>query len=80
MAMRFTMDEFEELYAQRVGVEVEELKAIGLHAVPCPCKESWCLGFDMASETPEVDPQRVLADYVAWKRKFNNLEEDRRSA
>lgn len=45
---RMTIEEFEAGYAARLGVTVEELRAMGRFAAPCDCGDESCQGFQMA--------------------------------
>jgi len=46
---------FEWQYARRSGLTVEELHDLGLQAVPCQCKESFCRGWAMLHGDPPDD-------------------------
>ena len=46
-----TRDEFEQQYAQRSKLTVEQLHAYGLLGVPCSCGEDGCEGWQMVIES-----------------------------
>jgi len=48
MKPKLTRDEFERRYAERSGITVAELYALGRYALPCDCGEPGCEGWQMA--------------------------------
>ena len=60
-----TREEFEQQYAARSGVTIEELRRLGCHAEPCACADESCRGWQMVTNmratgavptfTPESD-------------------------
>lgn len=45
-----TKEEFETNYAHRSGMFVEDLRALGLFAIPCDCENEGCKGWQMVSQ------------------------------
>lgn len=46
-----TRDEFEQSYAERSGLTIDELHGMDLYAVPCNCGEDGCKGWQMRNLT-----------------------------
>jgi hypothetical protein len=44
-------EKFEREYAERSGISLDELRALGLRAYTCKCDYEECHGFQMMSES-----------------------------
>lgn len=58
-----TRDEFEAAYAQRAGLTVEQLRALGRIVRPCWCGADDCPGWQSVSRTFAEEQDR---DWPEW--------------
>lgn len=56
-----TAEEFEQWYAERVGLSVAALRARGREVRPCDCGDVICDGWQMAY-IDDDDPRRALKE------------------
>jgi hypothetical protein len=60
MAKRITADEFEAQYAERSGLSIAELRALGRVVVPCDCREEGCEGWQQMSRERALEREGVI--------------------
>jgi len=62
---KLTKDEFEQRYAERSGITVAELYALGRYALPCDCGEPGCEGWQMAHDAAkEVQGKKTIIEFL----------------
>lgn len=54
-----TREQFEQGYAERSKLTVEQLRELGCEAVPCDCSDPTCCGWRMKSQP---DPEERTDD------------------
>lgn len=52
-------EEFEREYAERSGISLDELRALGLRPYTCKCDYEECQGFQMLSESTHETLKRL---------------------
>jgi len=64
-----TEDEFWEFYARRSGFSVEELRGMGMRALPCACNEPACRGWkmDMTAAVESEVLRRIKRAHLAMR-------------
>jgi hypothetical protein len=55
-----TKDEFEQAYAKRSGITLEQLREINREARPCDCGDELCQGWQMVN----VKDEQAFSDFM----------------